>query len=195
MMDMSDMTAATATSTMSMSMSTTTSTSSSMDMSSSMMYMSDMAMTFFTSFKTPLYSTTWTPSSQGQYAGTCIFLIVLAVLLRMLIALRPILEGRVWTDSVQHSMLDHNLPSDVKTKRISGWQLSIQELGRRWSRWRVNPAAGRATYELVVAGIAYLLMLGVMTMNVGYFMSVLGGIWLGTFIMGGVASESSMLHC
>jgi hypothetical protein len=54
-------------------------------------------------------------------------------------------------------MLDQNLPSDVKTKRISGWQLSMQELGRRWSRWRVNPAAGRATYELVVAGIAYLL--------------------------------------
>jgi hypothetical protein len=38
-------------------------------------------------------------------------------------------------------------------------------------------------------------MLAVMTMNVGYFMSVLGGIWMGTFIMGGVASESSMLHC
>ncbi|KAJ5389086.1 uncharacterized protein N7496_000154 [Penicillium cataractarum] len=154
-----------------------------------------MAMVFFTSFKTPLYSTNWTPSSQGQYAGTCIFLIVLAVLLRVLLALRPILEGRVWTDSVRHSMLDENLPDEAKTKRVSGWELSMQELGRRWSRWRVNPAAGRATYELVVAGIAYLLMLGVMTMNVGYFMSVLGGIWLGTFIMGGVASESSMLHC
>jgi hypothetical protein len=129
-----------------------------MDMSSSsMMYMSDMAMTFFTSFKTPLYSISWTPSSQGQYTGTCIFLIVLAVLLRVLLALRPILEGRVWTDSVRHSMLDENLPDEAKTKRVSGVQLSMQELGRRWSRWRVNPAAGRATYELVVSGIAYLL--------------------------------------
>ncbi|KAJ5175661.1 Low affinity copper transporter [Penicillium canariense] len=201
MMDMSDMTATTSTtaaSTMAMAMSTSTSTSSSMDMSSSSMTMSmaDMAMTFFTSFKTPLYSNEWTPSSQGQYAGTCIFLIVLAVLLRILLALRPILEGRVWTDSVQHSMLGEHLPdASHKTKPVPGLQLSIQELGSRWSRWRVNPAAGRATYELVVSGIAYLLMLAVMTMNVGYFMSVLGGIWLGTFIMGGVASQSSMLHC
>lgn len=126
-------------------------------MSSSMMYMSDMAMTFFTSFKTPLYATTWTPSSQGEYAGTCIFLIVLAVILRLLLALRPILEGRVWTDSVRHSMLDENLPDEARTKRVSGWTLSMLELARRWSRWRVNPAAGRATFELVVAGVAYLL--------------------------------------
>lgn len=126
-------------------------------MPSSMMYMSDMAMTFFTSFKTPLYATTWTPSSQGEYAGTCIFLIVLAVILRVLVALRPILEGRVWTDSVRHSMLDDNIPDDARTKRVSGWRLSMLELRRRWSRWRVNPAAGRATFELVVAGAAYLL--------------------------------------
>ncbi|KAJ5698112.1 hypothetical protein N7462_000117 [Penicillium macrosclerotiorum] len=196
MMDMSDMTTSTASATMSMASST--STSSSMDMSSSSMSMSmaDMSMTFFTSFKTSLFAADWTPSSKGQYAGTCIFLIVLAVILRVLLALRPILEGRLWTDSVRHGMLDDHLPDEShQTKYMSGFQLSMQELGSRWSRWRVNPAAGRATFELVVAGIAYLLMLAVMTMNVGYFMSVLGGIWLGTFIMGGVASESSMLHC
>lgn len=126
-------------------------------MSSSMMYMSDMAMTFFTSFKTPLYATTWTPTSQGEYAGTCIFLIVLAVILRVLVALRPILEGRVWTDGVRHSMLGENIPDGTRTRRVSGWRLSMLELGQRWSQWRVNPAAGRATFELVVAGIAYLL--------------------------------------
>lgn len=38
-------------------------------------------------------------------------------------------------------------------------------------------------------------MLAVMTMNVGYFLSVLGGIWLGTFIMGSVAADSSWMHC
>lgn len=82
---------------------------------------------------------------------------MLAVILRVLLALRPILEGRVWTDSVRHSMLDENIPDEARTKRISRVRLSMQELGRRWSRWRVNPAAGRATYELVVAGMAYLL--------------------------------------
>jgi len=38
-------------------------------------------------------------------------------------------------------------------------------------------------------------MLAIMTMNVGYFLSVLAGIWLGTFIMGSVAAESAWQHC
>ncbi|KAJ5247798.1 hypothetical protein N7468_002781 [Penicillium chermesinum] len=145
-----------ATATMTSGMSMATSTGSSMHMGSGMsMSMSDMAMTFFTSFKTPLYSDDWTPSSEGHYAGTCIFLIVLAVILRVLLALRPIFEGRLWTDGIKHSMDDHIIEEPMK--RTSGVRQSFQEIGRRWSRWRVNPAAGRATYELFVAGIAYLL--------------------------------------
>lgn len=38
-------------------------------------------------------------------------------------------------------------------------------------------------------------MLAVMTMNVGYFMSVLAGVWLGTFILGSVAADSRWMHC
>jgi copper transporter 1 len=38
-------------------------------------------------------------------------------------------------------------------------------------------------------------MIAVMTMNLGYFLSVLGGIWLGTFIMGSVAAQSEWMHC
>ncbi|KAJ5128271.1 hypothetical protein N7448_001988 [Penicillium atrosanguineum] len=205
-MDMSDMTTsmsmatATATDTMSMTMSMATSTATSsmsgmsgMSDSSMTMSMSEMIMTFFTSFKTPLFSEDWTPTSKGQYAGTCIFLIVLAVILRVLIAIRPVLEGRLWTDGMQHATIDGK--QDMQTKRMSGVQLSMQELGNRWSRWRVNPAAGRATYEMFIAGVAYLLMIAVMTMNLGYFLSVLGGIWLGTFIMGSVAAQTEWMHC
>jgi len=127
-------------------------------MSDSMtMYMSEMVMTFFTSFKTPLFSNDWTPNTKGQYAGTCIFLIVLSVILRLLIALRPILEGRLWTDGIDHATLDGHMGDDLKTKHVSGVQLSLRELANRWSRWRVNPAACRATYEMVIAGVAYLL--------------------------------------
>ncbi|KAJ5772276.1 hypothetical protein N7520_002805 [Penicillium odoratum] len=158
------------------------------------MSMSDMSMTFFTSFKTPLYSEDWTPTSKGTYAGTCIFLIVLAVILRVLIAVRPVLEGRLWTDGISHGS-EPLIGEHDRQKHISGVQKSFQELGRRWSRWRVNPAAGRATFELILAGVAYLLMLAIMTMNVGYFLSVLGGIWLGTFVMGSVAADSSWMHC
>lgn len=38
-------------------------------------------------------------------------------------------------------------------------------------------------------------MLGVMTMNVGYFLSILAGIWLGTFILGGAAADNQWAHC
>lgn len=38
-------------------------------------------------------------------------------------------------------------------------------------------------------------MLGVMTMNVGYFLAVLAGIWLGTFILGGAAADNQWAHC
>lgn len=38
-------------------------------------------------------------------------------------------------------------------------------------------------------------MLAVMTMNVGYFLSVLGGVWLGTFLLGDLASDNQPSHC
>jgi copper transporter 1 len=39
-------------------------------------------------------------------------------------------------------------------------------------------------------------MLAVMTFNVGYFLSVLGGIWLGTFALGGLSfDDNGSIHC
>lgn len=53
-----------------------------------------MTMAFFTSTNTPLYSNSWTPQNAGQYAGTCIFLIGLAVVLRALFTAKTFLEMR-----------------------------------------------------------------------------------------------------
>lgn len=38
-------------------------------------------------------------------------------------------------------------------------------------------------------------MLAVMTFNVGYFLSVLGGIWLGTFVLGRLSYDDRDSHC
>ncbi|RMZ81351.1 hypothetical protein DV738_g2241, partial [Chaetothyriales sp. CBS 135597] len=62
-----------------------------MDHSTSSM---SMAMVFTNSHNTPLYSNSWTPTSAGGYAGTCIFLILLGVTLRLLLAVRSVLEQR-----------------------------------------------------------------------------------------------------
>jgi copper transporter 1 len=51
-----------------------------------------MVMAFFTATNTPLYSESWTPQNAGQYAGTCIFLIFLAIALRALFTAKSFLE-------------------------------------------------------------------------------------------------------
>ncbi|KAH7364767.1 Ctr copper transporter family-domain-containing protein [Rhexocercosporidium sp. MPI-PUGE-AT-0058] len=161
------------TNTMSMPMST----SSSMDMSSpaSMMGMSSMAMTFFTSSTTPLFSMSWTPTTVGQYAGTCIFLIVFSAIFRGLLAVR-----------VNLFQVMRVLRRDEKEGA-----LYVRGEGRNIRPWRANEAAWIACMDVVLGGIAYLLMIAVMTMNVGYFLSVLAGIGVGSFVFGRFMASSA----
>jgi hypothetical protein len=53
-----------------------------------------MSMVFMTATNTPLYSDSWTPSSAGAYAGTCIFLILLAVMFRAILTAKAYLDAR-----------------------------------------------------------------------------------------------------
>ncbi|KAF4774225.1 ctr copper transporter [Colletotrichum scovillei] len=179
-----------------MAMATSTSAASG-DMSSMSMSMSEMAMTFFEAFQTPLYSDAWTPTSPGQYAGTCIFLIVLGSILRLLLALKPVLEDRFWRNYPAYESDKQALTSHHAESIEPGQAGSVirKDIVGRWKGWRAGAAAARATYEVIVGGIGYLLMLAVMTMNVGYFLSVLSGVWLGTFLLGGLAGGSPAIHC
>lgn len=90
-------------------------------------------------------------------------------MLRLLLALRPILETRVWNDHARshhggqllhdHTQADEQ-QGDITFKGSSAASSAFQvrhDLASRWSEWRVNAAAGRATYELLVAGVGYLL--------------------------------------
>ncbi|KZL77843.1 low affinity copper transporter, partial [Colletotrichum tofieldiae] len=181
-----------------MAMATSTSAASG-DMSSGSMSMSmaDMAMTFFEAVKTPLYSDAWTPGNEGQYAGTCIFLVVLASILRLLLAVKPVLEERFWRNLPTYDT-DKDAESSPYVESVEPGKAGVvvrKDFVERWKGWRAGAAAARATYEVIIGGIGYLLMLAVMTMNVGYFLSVLAGIWLGTFLIGGLASNSPTIHC
>ncbi|KAI1480037.1 hypothetical protein K445DRAFT_74867 [Daldinia sp. EC12] len=144
-----------------------------------------MAMVFFQSVTTPLYSSAWTPQGQGSYAGTCIFLIVLAVIHRILIALRSIIF-----DS-NPRLHRHNKPLiSSDSDDYPGSKTDLELIGGQFrTQWNSHPfkvatETFRALLEVVIGGVGYLLMLAVMTMNVGYFLSVLGGIFLGTFVAG-----------
>lgn len=59
-----------------------------MDHHHTSMPMGPMPMTFFTSTSTPLYSNAWKPSTTGQYALTCLFLVLLCIVFRCILAAR-----------------------------------------------------------------------------------------------------------
>lgn len=71
------------------------SSSSTMSSMSSMTH--SMSMVFTTDHSTALYASAWTPRTTGAYAGTCIFLIVLGIISRLLLAFRQVLEAK-WHD-------------------------------------------------------------------------------------------------
>ena len=125
-----------------------------MDMSSSDS-MSAMGGTLFASISTPLYSTGWTPSTTGQYAGTCVFLIVLATIFRALFSYRTIQEHH-WRDLD----LKRRPISTSGKKQDDGARLDEKDIGagtRKRRPWRISTDVPRALLDTVIAGVGYLL--------------------------------------
>ncbi|EMC95525.1 hypothetical protein BAUCODRAFT_71120 [Baudoinia panamericana UAMH 10762] len=140
-----------------------------------------MIMVFFSSSSTPLYSERWTPKTTGQYAGTCIFLIILATIFRALLAVRGNIDTLMarWHHRHHTSLPQSDVAEAAKHRALDR------------APWRVNDALLLATLDTLLTGVGYLLMLAVMTMNVGYFLSVLGGAFLGSFVFGRLAGPAA----
>lgn len=145
----------------------THSTSSSSASSMSMMSI------FQISSSTPLYSTSWTPTGTGSYAGTCIFLIVLATIFRGLMAGKHILEHH-WLDtelkrryvSVRGKPTESesiSTDSEAKTGTLiteRGVEEHVRVVRRTrhgGAAWRFSVDLPRAAYVTVMAGVGYLL--------------------------------------
>ncbi|OBT49552.1 hypothetical protein VE04_10091, partial [Pseudogymnoascus sp. 24MN13] len=161
-MDMSSMDMIMASSTESSSMSMSTSPSDTTTMAD----MDPMTMVFFTSTGTSLWSSTFTPSTTGQYAGICIFLIAFATIFRLLLAFRVnFFEIMAAAEQRRNGGLLHPYATDAKSKARP---------------WRASEAVMMASMDVMIAGVSYLLMLAVMTLNVGYFLSILAGVFLGS---------------
>lgn len=140
--------------------------------------MSMMPMTFFTSNATPLYSLAWTPYSDGSYAGTCIFLVVLALLLRCLMALKSILEMYVWQSAFAAAAAGgswHGLPGESNQHHhqgAGGDEAKGMQVGEGVAEarggllrrvrlgtppWRLKVDGVRAVLDVIVVGVGYLL--------------------------------------
>lgn len=166
-----------------------------------------MTMVFQTDTSTPLFSSAWTPASSGSYAGTCIFLVVLAIIGRCLLAFKAIQEAR-WLDrdakrryvvvnnGGSSAPVSERLSADSEAKLMTltanGVEENVMVVERRGHEgrpWRFSVDPLRAVLDTVIVGVGYLLMLAVMTMNVGYFMSVLAGVFIGSLAVGRYTSS------
>ena len=132
-----------------------------------------MDMTFYTSHTTPLFSAKWAPTSVGSYAGTCIFLIVLALIFRCLLAGKLLLERR-WHD--QHlqrryikirgkSSESERIDADTDSKDgmlvtaggVEQDVIVVKNRARPVTPFRLSVDLPRAAYVTVLAGVGYLL--------------------------------------
>ncbi|EMC94691.1 hypothetical protein BAUCODRAFT_73194 [Baudoinia panamericana UAMH 10762] len=174
-----------------------------------------MSMVFTNDHSTPLFSSAWTPTTTGAYAGTCIFLIVLAVISRLLLAYRHVLEQK-WHDRAvnrRYVLVAGQTEADRERQAIGKGGEKVDQAvltangldervkvvrsarrGLEVTPWRYSTDLPRACIFTVQAGVGYLLMLAVMTLNVGYFLSVLAGLFVGELAVGRYAQLEDGHH-
>ena len=148
-------------------------------MSSSMSGMGSMSMVFTTVHNTPLYSKAWTPTSTGAYAGTCIFLIVLAILSRLLQAWRHTLEQKFHDRAMNRRYVvvrgeqegEPSLDESEAAKEKPEQQAILTSRGldekvrvitaksrsKETTPWRISTELPRACVYTLQAGLGYLL--------------------------------------
>lgn len=129
-------------------------------------------MVFFSATNTPLYSNMWTPSSAGAYAGTCIFLIILAIVYRGGYTFKDYLEHKWHEAALQRKYvvvadktpISERVAADTDSKTgiltTNGVEESVrvvQAPARHTQPWRFSVDLPRAALVMVNAGVGYLL--------------------------------------
>ncbi|KAI9845267.1 MAG: hypothetical protein M1838_001814 [Thelocarpon superellum] len=139
--------------------------------------MSASTMAFSTNnLATNLYSSSWAPTTTSGYVGTWFFLFILAVTWRGLVRGLKRLDAYYVRKHESHLILIHGgLDQATRRNTVLAWRLSVN--------------LPRAALAMVAQGVAYLLMIAVMTMNVGFFFAVIVGYFFGEAFFGRVAQS------
>ena len=115
----------------------------------------------------PLYSSAWTPTPVGGYAGTCVFLFALGVVLRCLLAAKSILE-LCWIDVdlqrryVVKTFSEERVGDDSRSTESALTETGLERDGllvRRVIESRPRTIvvdATRATIDTLIVGVLYL---------------------------------------
>lgn len=144
---------------------------SGMNMGGSTSSHTGMAMAFFTATNTPLYSAAWTPQNAGQYAGTCIFLIILAITLRGIFTVKSYLEAKALETAMKRRYVvvagekaiteEANDASSVTgILTTNGMQENVRIVSapvKLVQPWRFSVDLPRAGLMMVATGVGYLL--------------------------------------
>lgn len=143
-----------------------------MDMGGMAMSGHSMSTAFFTGTDTPLYSEAWTPKTTGQYAGTCIFLIFLAITLRVIFTVKSLLEARALESALKRryvvvageKSIEEQVMSDASSTigilTANGVQENVrivQAPVKHTQPWRFSVDLPRALLMTVATGVGYLL--------------------------------------
>lgn len=139
-----------------------------------------MSMVFTTAHNTPFLSSQWTPTSSGSYAGTCVFLAILAIISRTLLAYRHLLEIKFHDKAIKRRyIVVAGETADKEEKQIRVSETEVAEdatatlttqgvdervkvvrtatRGREMQPWRFSTDLPRACLFTVQAGVGYLL--------------------------------------
>ncbi|CCG81137.1 putative Ctr copper transporter [Taphrina deformans PYCC 5710] len=167
-----------------------------------------MSMTFHSNTTDSLWFSGWTPKSGVAYAFTIVALVAFGIMYRALNAYAATRERRVRVTNLEKAnvvvqSMGANVPDHVResqvdsttilkeptairsntTTSISSSRLTSDNV-RLINPWRLSVDLPRGMIHVVIAGTGYLLMLAVMTFNVGYFFAVLGGLFIGEVTFG-----------
>lgn len=96
----------------------------------------------------PIFSTSWVPRTPEAYFGTWVFIFLLGVISRGLLAWKTILEG-YWFRKFASTAVVVSTDDDGKVKVVSG--------GRNILVWRTSVDIPRSFLQMVSSGINYLL--------------------------------------
>lgn len=115
----------------------------------------------------------WTPTSRGGYAGTCIFLIILAIIGRSLMAFKALMEHRWLAAHLKRRYIvvagknpeAGGIASDPEAKPATlvtaqGVEENVRVVYRYTHEpipWRFSVDLPRALIFLCIAGVGYLL--------------------------------------
>lgn len=133
----------------------------------------------------------WVPNNKGEYIASCLAMIFTAVFVQFLKSLRLRVESR-WAAALRTSCSD---PAIGESKQLTVEEgcpgcAGPPEPPRLWSGWvatnwkQAQRNAVRSAFTGIIVFLDYMLMLVVMTFNVGLIVSTTIGFMLGALLFG-----------